>query len=252
MNALLYVFSFIVAVLIAAIGELVSDEIRARLDRMPLALLAAAARRLPPEQRDELYGQAWLPELRHILQGDEATPITRLIHGVRYALRLWLSAPQIGRELIPGRAATTLSKRMLQFVFAPTYVVAANSGMMPFASVAIAYTARQPSWLAGLFAAVFTVDFGLLAIFGRRLLIRRHGYVPSREMLCQCIFSTTIRSLVVPLTVAATGVVTILVCQTHTIPSSLSVVDPLIAVGFVGAHSVLLRLGFRLRVRTSE
>jgi hypothetical protein len=94
-----YVLGLVVAVLLAAIGELVSDEIRARLDRVPLALLAMAARRLPPGQYKALYVEAWLPELRHVLQGDQATPITRLIHGIRFAASLWVSAPKIGREL---------------------------------------------------------------------------------------------------------------------------------------------------------
>jgi hypothetical protein len=57
------------------------------------------AGRLPPEQYKALYVEAWLPELRHVLQGDQATPITRLIHGIRFAASLWLSAPKIGREL---------------------------------------------------------------------------------------------------------------------------------------------------------
>jgi hypothetical protein len=94
-----YVFGLVVAVLLAVIGELVSAEVRARLDRIPLALLAMAARRLPPKQYKALYVEAWLPELRHVLQGDEATPITRLIDGIRFAASLWLLAPMIGREL---------------------------------------------------------------------------------------------------------------------------------------------------------
>jgi hypothetical protein len=82
---------------------MVSDEIRARLDRIPRALLAMAARRLSPDLRNDLYIGAWLPELQHILQGDEAIPITRLMHGTRFAVRLWLSAPRIEGELEPGR-----------------------------------------------------------------------------------------------------------------------------------------------------
>lgn len=99
MRAVEYVLGPVVAVLLAAIGELVSAEIRARLDRIPLALLAMAARRLPPEQYQALYVGAWLPELHHVLQGDQATPITRLIHGIRFAASLWLLAPMVGREL---------------------------------------------------------------------------------------------------------------------------------------------------------
>jgi hypothetical protein len=64
--------SLVAAMLVAALGELVSDEIRGRLDRVPFALLAAAARRLPADQRADLYEQAWLPELHYVLRGDEA------------------------------------------------------------------------------------------------------------------------------------------------------------------------------------
>jgi hypothetical protein len=93
------VLSLALAVLVAALGELVSDEIRARLDRIPFAMLAAAARRLPAKQRADMHEQAWLPELHHILRGDQAMPITRLIHGTRFAAGLWLAAPRISREL---------------------------------------------------------------------------------------------------------------------------------------------------------
>ena len=77
MSTVEYVLGLVFAVLLAAIGELVSDEIRARLDRIPLALLTMAARRLPRDQQKALYVEAWLPELHYVLQGDEAAPITR-------------------------------------------------------------------------------------------------------------------------------------------------------------------------------
>jgi Restriction endonuclease len=99
LSAIWVFLSLVSAVVVAALGELVSDEIRARLDLIPLALLAAVGRRLPASERAGLYEQAWLPELHHILRGDQATPITRLIHGTRFAIGLWLVAPRICREL---------------------------------------------------------------------------------------------------------------------------------------------------------
>lgn len=68
----------------------------------PFVLLTAAARRLPADQQTDLYEQAWFPELHHILRGDQAMPITRLVHGIRYAAGLWLAAPLISRELGAG------------------------------------------------------------------------------------------------------------------------------------------------------
>jgi hypothetical protein len=67
MSAVEYVVGLMTAVLLAAIGELVSDEIRARLDRIPLALLALAARRLPPEQHKPLKGYSVNRTSRKIL-----------------------------------------------------------------------------------------------------------------------------------------------------------------------------------------
>jgi hypothetical protein len=89
----------VVVLLLAVINDLVRAEIRGRLDPIPLALLALAARRLPPERYEAHYVKEWLPELDHVLQEDQTTPITRLIHGIQYAAGLWLSAPRIGREL---------------------------------------------------------------------------------------------------------------------------------------------------------
>ena len=126
MSVVEYVLGLVVAVLLAVIGELVSDEIRARLDRVPLALLAMAARRLPPQQYKALYVEAWLPELRHVLQGHQATPITRLVHGIRFATSLWLSAPKIGRELADDFPYTEHSVRgtvrgeLQKIAFSPT------------------------------------------------------------------------------------------------------------------------------------
>jgi hypothetical protein len=108
MTVFAYVLGLVMAVLLAALGELVSEEIRARLDQIPQAVLAMAARRLSPEQRENLYVEAWLPELHHVLQGDEASPITRLIHGIAFAASLWLSAPKIKRELATSHARPRL------------------------------------------------------------------------------------------------------------------------------------------------
>jgi hypothetical protein len=107
MNVAAWVLGLLVALLTAAVGELVSDEIRARLDRLPFAVLAAASRRLPAEQQDEQYRQAWLPELHHILRGEEATPITRLVRrrsGLRTTRRPQLSRrPAGGAPFGPSR-----------------------------------------------------------------------------------------------------------------------------------------------------
>lgn len=40
-----------------------------------------------------------MPELAYILKGDEARPITRLYHGIRYAVGIVVSAHRIARQL---------------------------------------------------------------------------------------------------------------------------------------------------------
>jgi hypothetical protein len=83
----------------AAIGDLVSEEIRDRLDHLPHAILRLAARRLSPGLHDDVYTDEWMPELTYILRGDEARPITRLYHGIRFALGILVAAPRIARGL---------------------------------------------------------------------------------------------------------------------------------------------------------
>jgi hypothetical protein len=60
-----------------AVGDMVSEEVRDRLDHLPHAILRLAARRLPPAQRVTVYEDECMPELTYILKGDEARPVTR-------------------------------------------------------------------------------------------------------------------------------------------------------------------------------
>jgi hypothetical protein len=83
----------------AAIGDLVSEEIRDRLDHLPHAILRLAAQRLSPALCDDVYTDEWMPELTYILRGDEARPITRLYHGIRFSLGILVSARRIGSRL---------------------------------------------------------------------------------------------------------------------------------------------------------
>jgi hypothetical protein len=82
-----------------AIGDMVSQEVRDRLDHLPQAILRLAALRLDPAQRGALYKEVWLPDLAYFLRGDEARPVTRLFQGTWYALGILVSARQSAREL---------------------------------------------------------------------------------------------------------------------------------------------------------
>jgi hypothetical protein len=86
---------------LACVGALVSEEVRGRLERLPHALIALAARRAPPEMRAELR-EEWAAELHEILRGAEALRITRLVSGIRYAAGLLRTARGIGRQLSPN------------------------------------------------------------------------------------------------------------------------------------------------------
>ena len=91
-----------------AIGDMVSEEIRDRLDRLPYAILRLAARRPSPGQCITVYEDEWLPELTYILKGDEARPVTRPVHGTRYAIGILASTRRIARHLdrpLPGQPA---------------------------------------------------------------------------------------------------------------------------------------------------
>jgi len=82
----------------AVLGDLVSGEIRGRLDRLPHALIRLAAHRLPSDVRQDL-AEEWTAELHEILRGAEALPVTRLYRGTRYGLGLLWAAPSIGRDI---------------------------------------------------------------------------------------------------------------------------------------------------------
>jgi len=93
----------------AAIGDMVSEEIRDRLDHLPHAILRLAACRLEAPERAAIYDNEWLPELIYILQGDEARPVSRVYHGVRFALGILITARRIARDL--RRAAPLMEKQ---------------------------------------------------------------------------------------------------------------------------------------------
>jgi hypothetical protein len=111
----------------------------------------------------------------------------------------------------------------------------------------IAYAARQPSWrtvLSSVFLIAVFIGFLYYMTFIRR---RQSGFVISREMLCQCFVSTAIRSLVLPMTAAATSAAVLLTYQ-----EPAGSIGAVVVVGFTVLHVVLFYLGFGLRAATPE
>jgi hypothetical protein len=82
-----------------ALGDMVSEEVRDRLDHLPHAILHVAAMRLDSAQRVTVYEDEWLPELAYILKGDEARPITRLISGSWFAVGILVKSNRITQHL---------------------------------------------------------------------------------------------------------------------------------------------------------
>jgi hypothetical protein len=93
------VLAFLSGLGITVIGDMVSEEVRDRLDHIPHGILKLAAGRLHPGQRSSVYDDEWLPELYYILRGAEARPITRLIIGTHYALGILITTHRIARHL---------------------------------------------------------------------------------------------------------------------------------------------------------
>jgi hypothetical protein len=102
--ALAWMAGAVLALGAAAVSGVVSDEFRARLDRIPYGLLRVAIGRLPQEVRADV-GEEWRAELDHILHRAEAFPLTRLLLGTRFALGLLRAAPSVGKNLAGVRPA---------------------------------------------------------------------------------------------------------------------------------------------------
>jgi Domain of unknown function (DUF4287) len=106
----------VAALVMAALGSLINDEIRGWLDLAPRAILRLAATWLDPAQRETIYQDEWLPELCYALRDAESRPITRLIRGTAYATSLLISARRIART----ERATRISRTPPQSVATST------------------------------------------------------------------------------------------------------------------------------------
>ena len=107
MNALWTVAAATGAALFAvSFGDVVSEELRARLDQVPERLIAHAGRRLEPEIRAEVTAE-WSAELRAILhrRGALPLPITRLAIGIHFAVGLLVAGRKISRILSAAPSA---------------------------------------------------------------------------------------------------------------------------------------------------
>jgi hypothetical protein len=106
-----------------ALGDMVSEEVRDRLDHLPHAILRLAALRLDADLRATVYEDEWMPELTYILKGDHARPITRLYHGTRFALGILVSAQRIAAHLDRPASAEESARRGSDHHFIPGWMI---------------------------------------------------------------------------------------------------------------------------------
>jgi hypothetical protein len=193
--------SFVGGLLVATVGDIVSDEIRAHLDNLPLGLLKLAARRLPAELRIRVYEEEWLPELHWVLRGDDAKPITRLIHGVRYSVGLWRTSTRIAEELTggavrrrivwaPGRWVRVLAgidETVLDWIpqerarYTGLGGVVLMTGAMAGVSMAFALSMLRGPWWIVVFASVL---WGAMVLsLDRWIVASAHGAARMRRLL---------------------------------------------------------------------
>jgi hypothetical protein len=105
MTALTLMMGGALAALVGTVlSDLVSEEIRRRLDLVPRRLVRLAARRLPASVREERVDE-WCAEIDVILAQRGATrlPITRLTIGVRFALGLFVAVPSMQPPMATSR-----------------------------------------------------------------------------------------------------------------------------------------------------
>jgi hypothetical protein len=87
-------------VVLISLGDLARKEIQGRLGLIPKAMLWGASRWLDPARRLTLYREQWLPELTGILREAESIPITRLLRGIRFSLRIVVALRRAKRQPI--------------------------------------------------------------------------------------------------------------------------------------------------------
>jgi hypothetical protein len=103
MNAI-WAMVCVLAVFAGGVGaNLLGEEVKGWVARIPFAILWLAARRVPPGLRATLRAE-WRAELIHGLRDTSERPISRLILGVRFAAGLVVGGKRVALELGSLRA----------------------------------------------------------------------------------------------------------------------------------------------------
>jgi transcriptional regulator with XRE-family HTH domain len=175
---------------LAAVGDLISEEFRDRLEYLPHAILRLAAHRLDPSKRVTVYVDEWIPELTYILKGDEARPVTRLYHGMRFAFGILVAVRRIDRDLPAARTAADLPQAVPVAEVPPvSFPTATRTEQAELGSTQSSSGQTVPRLLLGAHLrrlreeAVITVDQAAAFIRCSRAAISRleHGRLKVRE-----------------------------------------------------------------------
>lgn len=136
---------------IAACTSVVRGQVPGRLRRLPFALLRLARRRVPEELRVRLHDEEWQPELYHIVNRAGASPVSRLLSGMMFALGLLRTARSISRQREESASLDIELRRLISLSSAVDAVGNIATGVAGYALT---------------FAIGFTVSAGFVTILG--------------------------------------------------------------------------------------
>jgi hypothetical protein len=159
------VAAFLVGLVATVVGDLVSEEVRTRLDRLPFFLIRVAGRRLDEGIRRETTSE-WTAELNEILRRhrSSALPLTRLAIGTHYAFGLLRSAGAINHTLtVAAPPRRTRALMIMLLVALSASGVSAWVARQQRDAASRASQAALAATLTGLRAQALTLEQGLSA-----------------------------------------------------------------------------------------
>ncbi|MFC9941242.1 hypothetical protein [Nocardiopsis alba] len=117
MNSLLIgFFAALGGLLLGVLSDMVSEEMRTRLDRLPQGMVKLAVLRLPKATRDEKLHD-WLADLEYFLHGEKAVPVTRLFKGMSFGFGLLFSVSKMRKQLEVLQEREEVEKERVRYTF---------------------------------------------------------------------------------------------------------------------------------------
>lgn len=125
--------TFTMLLISTVVADMVSEEVRDRLDKIPKALVRMAVRFGPADQREEML-EEWIGELHFVLRGAEGRPVTRLWRGLKFSITLPIAARRTAPR--PQVATTTAAAAIAPPPSDPdqSSTLASNLNRLPWSS----------------------------------------------------------------------------------------------------------------------